>query len=63
MTRAAASPEQRRVRRAVEAAERMDGPEAREFLEGLAKGAEENPVTQDAKAALERLGRLAAAAP
>jgi hypothetical protein len=53
------SPELARARRAVEAAERMDGPEARQFLEGLAEGAEDDPVTLDAKAALARLARRA----
>ncbi len=44
-----------RARRAVEALEHMDAPEARELLQALAKGASENPVTQDAMGALARL--------
>ena len=44
-----------RARRAVEALEHMDAPEARELLQALAKGAADSPVTLDATAALARL--------
>jgi HEAT repeat protein len=44
-----------RARRAIEALEHMDAPEVRELLQALAKGAADNPLTRDAKAALTRL--------
>ncbi len=44
-----------RARRAVEALEHMDAPEARELLQALARGGADNPVTRDARAALARL--------
>jgi RNA polymerase sigma factor (sigma-70 family) len=43
--------------RALEVLEQIGGPEARELLEALAKGAPEAAQTQDARAALKRLGK------
>ena len=44
--------------RAVEALERMATPEARRVLGGLAAGVTDARLTQEAKAALDRLDRL-----
>jgi len=54
------SVEEVRSLRAVEALERIGGPEARTALASLAKGAAESRITRDAMAALARLGRRAA---
>jgi RNA polymerase sigma factor (sigma-70 family) len=43
--------------RAVEVLEHIGGPEAKQVLEALAKGAPEAQLTQEAKASLERLGK------
>ncbi|HMC64722.1 MAG TPA: hypothetical protein VKI65_07270, partial [Gemmataceae bacterium] len=43
--------------RAVEVLEHIGTPEAKQLLQALAKGAPEARLTQEAKAALERLGR------
>jgi RNA polymerase sigma factor (sigma-70 family) len=59
----AQSPDRLRTLRAVEALEHMDGGEARRLLEGLAGGAPEAWLTQEAKASLERLARRPDAAP
>jgi HEAT repeat protein len=44
--------------RAVEVLERIGTPEARHLLETLAKGAPEARLTREARAALERLGKI-----
>src|SRR5207249_3590376 len=49
------NPEQVRETRAIEALELVGSPEARQLLEKLATGPEAAPLTQEAKAALERL--------
>jgi RNA polymerase sigma factor (sigma-70 family) len=51
------SPERRRAFRAIELAERIGTPEARELLQFLAKGAAESRLTGEARASLERLSR------
>jgi hypothetical protein len=51
------APELLRVLRCIEALEHMGTPEARRLLRELAAGAAEARLTQEAKAALERLGR------
>lgn len=51
------SPERLRVLRAVEVLELIGTKEAREVLAGLAQGAPEARLTQETKAALERLSR------
>jgi WD40 repeat protein len=56
-----ASPERLRVLRAVEVLEHAGTPEARQVLEGLARGAPVARVTQEATAALARLDRLSRA--
>jgi WD40 repeat protein len=55
------SPEQLRAVRATAVLEYADSPEARRLLEALAGGAEDARLTQEAKAALARLDRRAAA--
>jgi WD40 repeat protein len=55
-----ASPELLRALRAVEVMERAGTPEARQLLEPLAGGAPGARLTQEARAALERLARRAA---
>jgi hypothetical protein len=52
-----ANPERVREARAVEALELVGSPEARTLLEKLTKGPAEAPLTQDAKAALDRLSK------
>jgi WD40 repeat protein len=54
---AAPSAETLRVLRAVEALERLGGPQAREALKQLARGRPDNPVTHEARAAEQRLAR------
>jgi len=49
--------------RAVEALERMSGPEARSLLQKLAQGASEARLTRDARATLDRLARRTEAVP
>ena len=49
--------EQLRALRALEVLEAAGTPEAREVLRALAKGAADAALTQEAAAALERLGR------
>jgi dipeptidyl aminopeptidase/acylaminoacyl peptidase len=56
-------PEQLRPLRAVEVLEHMATPEGRAVLAALAEGAPEARLTQDAKAALERLAKKSAARP
>jgi hypothetical protein len=56
----APSPDALRPSRALEVLERIGTPEARQVLEGLAKGQPDAALTQEAKAALARLGRLPA---
>jgi WD40 repeat protein len=51
----APSPEVLRVLRAVEVLERMGSAEARKVLRELAKGETDNPLVQEARAALDRL--------
>jgi RNA polymerase sigma factor (sigma-70 family) len=51
------SPDLLRAMRAVEVLEQIGTSEARKVLEALARGEPDNRLTQDAKAALERLGR------
>ena len=53
----AASPDVVRRERALEVLEHVGGPDARALLEELAKGAPEGSLTQEAKAALQRLGK------
>ena len=48
------------LRRAVEALERAGTPDAREWLEALAKGRPGADVTEDARSALKRLAARAA---
>jgi hypothetical protein len=50
-------PERLRALRAIEVLEQINTAEARQMLERLAKGAPESRLTQDAQAALERLGK------
>jgi hypothetical protein len=56
-------PETLRAVRAVEVLERFGTAEKKPLLEALARGAPEAALTQDAKAALDRLARRTAAAP
>jgi RNA polymerase sigma factor (sigma-70 family) len=56
-------PDHLRALRAVEVLERMATPEARRLLAGLAHGALEARLTQEAKASLERLARRPPATP
>jgi dipeptidyl aminopeptidase/acylaminoacyl peptidase len=56
-------PEQLRPLRAVEVLEHIGTPEGRAVLATLAEGAPEARLTQDAKAALERLAKKSAARP
>jgi hypothetical protein len=56
-------PETLRALRAVEVLERFGAAERKPLLEVLARGAPEAPLTQEAKAALDRLARRTAAAP
>src|SRR5207247_931342 len=49
--------EQLRVFRAIEVLEHIGTPEAQEVLKELAKGASEARLTQEAKAALDRLAK------
>ena len=63
LERAALPPGQLRQLRGVAVLERIGTAEARRALEGLAKGAEEDQLTQEAKAALERLAKQPAGAP
>jgi hypothetical protein len=58
-----ANPERVREARAVEALELVGSPEARELLEKLTKGPADATLTQDAKAALDRLSRKESARP
>jgi len=51
-------PEQKRAVRALGVLERIDNADARKLLEELAGGAAESPLTVDAKAALDRLGKV-----
>ncbi len=53
------SPEYLRALRAVAVLEGIGSPEARQALEGLARREPDGPVAQQARAALERLNRLA----
>ena len=55
------SPGTRQSMRAIEVLEHIGTPEARDVLKALAQGAPEARQTQEAKAALERLARRAAA--
>jgi hypothetical protein len=55
--------EQTRALRALEVLERIASDDARALLGELAKGAEEAPFTVEAKAALERAGKVTAAGP
>jgi RNA polymerase sigma factor (sigma-70 family) len=57
------APELLRCLRAVEALERVGTPEARQILEGLAQGAPETWLTDEAKASLERLAKQYAMKP
>jgi WD40 repeat protein len=57
------SPEDLQRMRAVEVLEHIGTAEARRLLEALAKGAEEAPLTLDARAALRRLDSRTAASP
>jgi WD40 repeat protein len=52
-----------REARAIESLERLGTPEARELLEKLAKGPEDATLSQECKAALERMARRKASAP
>jgi dipeptidyl aminopeptidase/acylaminoacyl peptidase len=52
-----------RLERTMAALERMGTPEARTFLESLARGAAGARLTREAKAALERLSRMPAPGP
>jgi hypothetical protein len=54
------SPDGLRLRRSVEALERMGTPEARELLEALADGPADDALAQEAQQALRRLKRLGA---
>jgi WD40 repeat protein len=56
-----ASPDVLRASRAVVILERIGTPEARQLLEKFARGMPEAPLTQDAKQAIERLNKRAAA--
>jgi RNA polymerase sigma factor (sigma-70 family) len=58
----ALTPEEARELRAIEALERAATPEARQLLESLAGGAPEVRLTQEAKAAMERLTKRTATA-
>jgi WD40 repeat protein len=58
-----ANPERVREARAVEALELVGSPEAQALLEKLSKGPADAALTQDAKAALDRLGRKESAHP
>lgn len=51
-----ASPEELRSLRAIQLLEEIGSPEARELLQSLANGSNESRQTQEAKAALKRLG-------
>jgi hypothetical protein len=51
------SPEVLRRLRAIQALEHIGSAQARQVLQNLSRGAPEAPETQDAKAAVERLGR------
>jgi hypothetical protein len=51
------SADMRRRERAMEALEQMGGAEAKALLEEIAKGAPEAALTQEAKAAVKRLGK------
>jgi RNA polymerase sigma factor (sigma-70 family) len=57
------APERLRPLRDVEVLEHINTPEARQVLAGLARGAPEAWLTQEAKAALERLARPPVAGP
>jgi hypothetical protein len=57
------SGEQLRSLRAVELLERVGSPEARRVLEGLTRGNPDAPLTQEARASLERLKGQPASAP
>jgi hypothetical protein len=57
------SPDRLRVLRVVEVLEHIGTSEARQVLEGLAKGVPEARLTREAKASLERLARRPKAAP
>jgi hypothetical protein len=57
------SPEALRETRALEVLDRLDTAEKKALLEALAGGVAEAPLTQDARAALERLTRRSAAIP
>src|SRR5207237_2900191 len=52
-----------RALRAIELLELAGTPEARQLLEKLARGAQGARLTQEAKAALERLGKRSASPP
>ena len=54
---ASASPETVQAYRVVEVLERAGTPDARELLKTLAKGPPELALTQDARAALDRLAK------
>ncbi len=51
------SPEQLQMLRVMEVLEHIGTAEARQVLAGLAKGAPEARLTQEAKASLERLAK------
>jgi hypothetical protein len=57
------SPEGLRLRRAVEALERMGTPEARAVLERLTDAPADDPLSREAQRALRRLKRLQAGVP
>jgi hypothetical protein len=61
MDAVALKPESIRTLRAMEVLERIGTPEAKQVLEGLARGAPGAKVTQEAEAALKRLGKRALA--
>jgi WD40 repeat protein len=63
LPRGGEAPEAWRQRRALRVLEQLDTPDARQLLHQLARGAPAAPLTREAKAALERLGRRAGAAP
>jgi hypothetical protein len=55
MRRSGCSPERLRAYRSLEALERLATPQARAILESMAQGAAHDGLTQDARAALQRL--------